>query len=189
MKICPWRRPIYTANIAVSCSVFCILRSDVPMGELLMNHRLHLPTALSTTLSATYSSEREIITYNTTQSSYGREMRFCCYFRDQGSCLMHLSFLIGYQPPTQQHTAFFMLGGPLGYLFQSWIMLCVVVGGGWYPIKNDKCIEHDPWDHTKSCTKESVPKKFVEVNQNWLMMDYMKKIVLKDMFLRRQWRK
>ena len=38
--------------------------------------------------------------------------------------LMHLSFLIGYQPRTQQHTAFFMLGGPPGecFIFQSWKM-------------------------------------------------------------------
>ena len=56
-------------------------------------------------------------------------------------------FRTPYQPSTQQHTAFFMLGGPPWgmFFFQSWKMLCVVVWGGWYPIRNDKCIKHDPW--------------------------------------------
>ena len=54
--------------------------------------------------------------------------------RTQGSCLIHLSFLIGYQPPTQQHTAFFMLGGPPGeYFFFSHEKCRVLLCGGLVP--------------------------------------------------------
>ena len=56
----------------------------------------------------------------------------------QGLCLIQLSFLIGYKPPTQQHTAFFMLGDPLADSFFSVMRnaVCCCMGG-WCPIKND----------------------------------------------------
>ena len=62
------------------------------------------------------------------------EMLIRC--RSKGSCLMHLSFQIGYQPPHNNTQHFSCWAVPWGIFF-SVIKNAVCCVGGLYPIKND----------------------------------------------------